>query len=164
MPPVFCVTQSGRDDVPAAPTARVTLQPEISLLVIPLITVDNLDKRMQRPRARPPFTNLFAARRQCHQVTPSMTARFQTAPVRDIVNTERDKQLLTDLRRDSAMAIPRCIASRYATAWAENLEGAISGHQSWAVLCRYRCRLRLRCQKALTIETSATALGDGRDQ
>ena len=33
--------------------------------------------------------------------------------------------------------------SRDATAWAESLEGAISGHQSWAVLCRYRCRLML---------------------
>ena len=41
------------------------------------------------------------------------------------------------------MAIPRCIVSRCATAWAESLEGATSGHQSWAVLCRYRCRLLL---------------------
>ena len=39
--------------------------------------------------------------------------------------------------------VPRCIVSRYATAWAESLEGAISGHQSWALLCRYRCRLLL---------------------
>ena len=63
--------------------------------------------------------------------------------IRDIVITERDQQLLDDLRSASAMAIPRCIVSRYATAWAESLEGAISGHQSWAVLCRYRCRLLL---------------------
>ena len=40
------------------------------------------------------------------------------------------------------MAPPRCIVSRYATA-AESLEGAISGHQSWAAFCRYRCRLLL---------------------
>ena len=38
--------------------------------VIPFRTVDNLDTRMQRPRARPPFTSLFKARKQCHQVTP----------------------------------------------------------------------------------------------
>ena len=30
-----------------------------------------------------------------------------------------------------------------ATAWAESLGGAMSGHQSWAVLRRYRCRLLL---------------------
>ena len=41
------------------------------------------------------------------------------------------------------MALPRCIVSRYATAWAESIEGAIRGHHSWAVLCRYRCRLLL---------------------
>ena len=54
-----------------------------------------------------------------------------------------DKQLLDDLRRASAMALLRCIVSRYATAWAESLEGAISGHQSWAVLCRRHRRLLL---------------------
>ena len=41
------------------------------------------------------------------------------------------------------MPIPRCTVSRYPTPWAESLEGAISGHQSWAVLSRYRCRLLL---------------------
>ena len=41
------------------------------------------------------------------------------------------------------MDIPRSIVSRYATAWAENLEGAFNGHQFWAILCRYRCRLLL---------------------
>ena len=66
-----------------------------------------------------------------------------TCSIRDIVLTERDKQLLAELRRASAMAFPRCIVSRHATAWAEGLEGAISGHQSCAVLCRYRCRLLL---------------------
>ena len=66
-----------------------------------------------------------------------------SCPIRDIVLIERDKQLLAELRRASAMALPRCTVSRYATAWTESLEGAISGHQSWAVLCRYRCRLLL---------------------
>ena len=61
----------------------------------------------------------------------------------DIALTERDKQLITELRRASAMALPPCVVSRYATAWAESLEGAMSGHQSWALLCRYRCRLLL---------------------
>ena len=35
------------------------------------------------------------------------------------------------------------MVSRYGTAWAESLEGAMSGHQSWAVLGRFRCRLLL---------------------
>ena len=59
----------------------------------------------------------------------------------DVVLTGRDKYLLTELRRASAMALPRCVVSRYATAWEESLEGATSGHQSWALLCRCRCRL-----------------------
>ena len=63
--------------------------------------------------------------------------------IRDIALTELDKQLLTDLRLAPAMGLPRCVVSRHATAWAESLKGAMSGHQSWAVLCRYRCRLLL---------------------
>ena len=62
-------------------------------------------------------------------------------PIRDIVLTDRDKQLRPELRRASAMALPRCVVSRCAAAWTESFEGAMSGHQSWALLCRYRCRL-----------------------
>ena len=64
-------------------------------------------------------------------------------PIRDVGLTERDKQLVTEVRRASAIALPRCVVSRYATAWAESLEGAMSGHQSWALLSCYRCRLLL---------------------
>ena len=39
------------------------------------------------------------------------------------------------------MALPRCVVCRYATAWAESPDGAMSNHQTWAMLCRYRCRL-----------------------
>ena len=59
------------------------------------------------------------------------------SPIRDIVITERDAQLLVDLRRASAIAIPRSIVSQYATVWAESLARALNGHQSWAILCRY---------------------------
>ena len=114
----------------------------MSLSVISFRTVDHLVTRMQRPRTRPPFTSLLAARSQRHQVTP-FDSPLPNCPIRDIAVTERVKQLLADLRRASAMAIPRCIVSHCATAWTECLEGAISGHQSWAVLCRYRCRLLL---------------------
>ena len=64
-------------------------------------------------------------------------------PFRDVVLTERDKQLLPELRRASVMAFSRCVVSRYARARAKSLEGAMSGHQSFAVLCRFRCRLLL---------------------
>ena len=50
---------------------------------------------------------------------------------------------LVGTRRASAVALPRCVASRYATAWAESLEEAMRGHQSWALLCRCRFRLLL---------------------
>ena len=39
------------------------------------------------------------------------------------------------------MAILRSTVSRCATAWAESLERSLTGHLSWAILCRYRCRL-----------------------
>ena len=100
---------------------------------------DNPDTRVQRPMAGPPFSHLLNTR-CCSQVTPPTTARFRTAPF-ETLSTERDKQLLAELRRASAMALPRCVVSRHATPFAESFEGAMSGHQSWAHLCRNRCRL-----------------------
>ena len=44
-------------------------------------------------------------------------------PIRDVVFTERDMHLLAELRRASAMALPRCVVSRYATALAERSHG-----------------------------------------
>ena len=57
-----------------------TADSEALLLAIPFRTVDNLDTRVQRPRARPPFTNPFRSRSRCHQATPSTTADFRSAP------------------------------------------------------------------------------------
>ena len=65
---------------------------------------------------------------------------FPNCPTPDIVITERDKQLLADLRRAAAIVFPRCIVSIFFAAWEESNEGAIIGHL-WTVLCRYRCRL-----------------------
>ena len=96
---------------------------------------------MQRPLARPPHTSL-TARSQCHQVTPSTTARFRTASFETSFSQTETSSFSPNFVA-SAVALPRCIVSRCATAWAESLEGAIIGHQSWAVLCRYRCRLLL---------------------
>ena len=70
-------------------------------------------------------------------------------PIRDVVLTDRDKQLVTELRRASAMALPRCVASRYSTAWAEYLEGAMSGHQSCSAATAVACSL-LKSRKVST--------------
>ena len=70
-------------------------------------------------------------------------ARSRTASFATVFSRSETRLVLPELRRASAVALPRCIVSRYATAWAESLEGAISGHQTWALLCRYRCRLLL---------------------
>ena len=64
-------------------------------------------------------------------------------PTRDVIVTESDRQFLAALRSAPAMVIPRCFVSLHATAWAESLKGAVSGHQSWAVLYRCSCRLLL---------------------
>ena len=65
------------------------------------------------------------------------------------------------------MAIPRSVVSRCATAWAESPEGALNGHQPWAMLCRYRCRLLLAevpngSDRNTELKTTTAAVGDGR--
>ena len=164
VPPVFFVTQSGRGDVTDAATAKGYSTPRSRCwwyLPGPLTTwTPGCSARGLAHRT----PNFFTARSQCHLLDDSP---LPNCPIRDIVVTERDKQPLADLRRVSAMAIPRCIVSRNAPAWAESLEGAISGHQSRAALCRHRCRLLLAevpkgCDR--NVETSAAVLGDWRDQ
>ena len=71
---------------------------------------------------------------------PLDNSPLPNCPIRNIVLTDREKHLLSELRRASAKALPRCVV---ATAWAESLEGPMSRHQSWALLCRDRCRLLL---------------------
>ena len=115
------------------------LQPGTSQCVTSSKTADSPDTRMLQPPASPPLTHPPHSSR----LVPFDDSPLRNCPIRDIAITERDKQLLADLRRVSVMSMPRCRVSRYATAWAECLEGASSGHQSWAVLCRYRCRLLL---------------------
>ena len=69
------------------------------------------------------------------------------SPIRDTAITERDAQLLVDLRWASVMAIPRS--------------------QSWAISCRYRCRL-LQSRSSFTgaggnrAEATITAVEDGQ--
>ena len=103
---------------------------------------------MQCPAARPPSTSLFTARNHRHQVNTLDDTPLPNFDIRDIVLTEQNKQLLAELRGASALALPRCTVSRHATAWAESLEGAISGHQSCADIVAAYCWLR--CQKVLT--------------
>ena len=72
-----------------------------------------------------------------------MTAQPHDRPVRGITVRDSDAELLGELCRALAMAIPRCVVSRYATAWAEIPEGAHTGHRSWAILWCCRCRILL---------------------
>ena len=74
---------------------------------------------------------------------PPDDSPLPNSPIRDIVTTERDAQLLGDLRWASSMATPRSNVSSCATAWEGSLERAVTGHQSWAIVCRHRCRLLL---------------------
>ena len=56
---------------------------------------------------------------------------------------EQPKTALPSLRRPSALPVPRALASRYAVAWSESLDGAMHGDETWALLCRYRAKLLL---------------------
>ena len=78
-------------------------------------------------------------------------------PYSGVAIAEHDAQLLADVNRASAGAIPRSIISQYATAWAESSEGALNGHQAWAILCRYRCQSLLA-----EVQTASTTTGSGR--
>ena len=69
---------------------------------------------------------------------PSMTAHFRTAPAGTSFSQKVTSSYSPNFDEPS-----QCIVSRSATVWAESLNGAISGHQSWALLCRHRCRLLL---------------------
>ena len=106
---------------------------ETSSSAMPFRTADSPDIRTQRPMARVPFSSLLTARSQCPQGDPFDDSPLPNCSIWDMALTERDKRLPTKLRRSSAMALPRCIVSSFATASAESLEGAISGHQSWAL-------------------------------
>ena len=77
------------------------------------------------------------------QGDPQDDSPLSNSQIRDIAITERDAQLLGDFRWASSMATPRSLVSRNAPAWAQSLEGVLTGHRSWATLCRYRCRLLL---------------------
>ena len=133
------------------------LQPETSLLVTSFRIADSLDTRMLPHPRHPPHSS---------QPVP-LGDPFDDSPLPELSHSgyryhRHDKQLLADLRRASAMAIPRCIVSPHAIAWAESLEGAVSGHQSWAVLCRSRCR-PLLAEVPKGSDRNA-ALGGGRYQ
>ena len=142
-PPALPVTQSGRDNAAAATSAEAILPFETFLVG------DTFQDRRQpghQDAALEGSPIVHQPPRSSQRVPPGDPlddSPLPNFPILDIVLTERDKQLLAELCRASAMALPRCIVSRHATAWAESLKGAISGHQSWAALCRYRCRLLL---------------------
>ena len=128
--PVCTVAQSDRSVFAGATPAVSTLLSANSALGTPSRTDDSPGIRTQRLAVRHAVSPSFAWHRRWHS-----RIRTQRAG-----GTARGQP---ELRWASAMALPRCAVSRYATAWEESLEGAVSGHQSWALLCRYRCRTLL---------------------
>ena len=102
---------------------------------------DSTGIRTQRPAVRQPVSNSLTARSQYLQGEPLDDSPIPNCSMRGVALTDPDKHFLTVLRQASAKALPRCVDSRYATAWAESLERAMRGHRSWALLCRYRSRL-----------------------
>ena len=116
---------------------------------------DSLAIRTQLP-ACPTLTNLLSARNH-----PRRTIGWH-CPIRDIVVTEPDGQLLADLRRASAMAIPRCIVSRYATGQ-RALKRAISAPLVLGRPMPISCRNSQGFRKKRGILTAFTALGSSRN-
>ena len=155
------VALSDRSAVAGATSAGSTLLSENFTLGTPSRTDDSPGIRVQRPVVQQAVSNSPGE--------PLDDSPLPNCPIRDVVLTDRDKQLLFELCWASAMALPRCVVSRYAVAWAESLEGAMRGHEFWAVLCRYRCRLLLaeiskRCRQELGAETTASVVGDGANR
>ena len=145
--PVYSVSLFERDRV-VGTTARRALRLDTSLWVTFFKVGDSLAIRTQLP-ACPTLTTSLSVRSQFRQESPWMTAHFRTA---------QSQQLLADLRRASAVAIPRWIVARYASAQAESLEGAVSGHQSCATGINSR-RNRQKCG----VKAAPTALGNRRN-
>ena len=124
-------------DTADAISAAAKLLSVIFALGTPSKIDDILGVRMQRPAVRQLVSNSLRARSQYLQENIWTTARCRTAP-------SRTSLLLTDTHIwASAVALPRCVVSRYATTWAESLEGAMSGHQSWAKQRLHQTALRL---------------------
>ena len=82
---------------------------------------------------------------------------------------QRESRNYLDTLAATHMSSSGCpIVSRYATAWAVSLEGALNVQQSWAILCRYRCRtLKAEVPKRLARKfrrkTTLTTLGRRRN-
>ena len=73
---------------------------------------------------------------------PIPQGEHQTAPFETLSSLNVTHSCLATFIA-SAMAIPRSIVSRCATGWAESLEGALKGHQSWDILWRHWLRILL---------------------
>ena len=136
---VCYVAPYGRGDATGA--VRATATHHIGNFVLGTLfrTAGSLGIRMYLVESRTWIPKCLGARSQSLQENPWTTARCRSAPS-GTSSSVIETSSCPELRRASAMALPRCVVSRYATAWAESLEGAVSGHQSWALLCRCRCR------------------------
>ena len=128
--PARSVAPYGRGDATDAVSATAIHHFGNFGLGTPFRTVGSLGIRTKLRGGTSIDQQLLQNSQPVHPGEPLDDGPLPNCPIRNVVLTDRDKQLLSELRQASAMALPRCVVSRYATAWAESLKGAMSGHQS----------------------------------
>ena len=76
---------------------------------------------------------------------PSTDTQYSDAApqVRHVMVSQRARELFCGLSRRTLDHMPAAVASKYADAWAESLEGMIAGVAPWGELAKYRSRLIL---------------------
>ena len=67
----------------------------------------------------------------------------QRHAIRAVGTSAETKNAARSLERGTLSRVPLAVASRFASCWAEALEGSMAGDNEWAFLARYRCRLLL---------------------
>ena len=79
-----------------------------------------------------------------HQPAPApQQQRGLTAPSRNLTLPPNLDEACLGISRSSAEHIPASLIPRYAVAWAECLEGLVTGDPTWSQLAKWRCRLLL---------------------
>ena len=82
----------------------------------------------------------FTVHSQCHWVTRSTTARCPIARFVTSLCQTGKRESFPNCAGPQRWLFRAASSPRFATAWAESLEGAITRHDTWALLCRYRSR------------------------
>ena len=114
----------------------------------PLVLGDRVPDRRRPAHEGPPSTDaaVGGAHTTENQEPHPMDEDGQAEPARALRHarsSEASKISASHLQRGGLKKVPKIIASRMATSWAETIEGSIAGDDEWAFLDRYRTRLLL---------------------